>query len=269
MNERIETEMISRRKALSLLGLGAALGFTLSAALEPLEAEAQEATGPPPRPLRPPEHTGCNGGKGGALIAMSDGTAATSDAMSGERARNQRRPPAARSGAIGGPSAFERQIARSDGLQNCICVRRTTQCARPQTKRKGGDESTPLPQNHTGKHLVMTELLRRGFEAELAGASYEKHDMLVRVGGSRPKPIRIKTVHSAPWYVRWDLFAKRADQVTVYVLLGAETETPARFFVVKNSDLAAQFRQPPTWKAFGFIDVELVEKYEDNWDILK
>ena len=43
MNEGIETEMISRRKALSLLGLGAALGFGLSAALEPLEAEAQEA----------------------------------------------------------------------------------------------------------------------------------------------------------------------------------------------------------------------------------
>jgi hypothetical protein len=43
---------------------------------------------------------------------------------------------------------------------------------------------------------------------------------------------------------------------------------PARFFVVKNSDLAGQFRQPPTWKAFGFIDVESVEKYEDNWDIL-
>jgi hypothetical protein len=121
----------------------------------------------------------------------------------------------------------------------------------------------------TGKHLVMTELLRRGFEAELAGASYEKHDVLVWVGGSRPKPIRIKTVHSAPWYVRCDLFARRADQVTVYVLLGAETETPARFFVVKNGDLAAQFRQPPTWKAFGFIDVKSVDKYEDNWDILK
>ena len=34
----------------------------------------------------------------------------------------------------------------------------------------------------TGKHLVMAELLRRGFEAELAGASYEKHDMLVSGG---------------------------------------------------------------------------------------
>ena len=127
----------------------------------------------------------------------------------------------------------------------------------------------PATAEHTGKHLVMTELLRRGFEAELAGASYEKHDVLVWVGGSRLKPIRIKTVHSAPWYVRCDLFARRADQVTVYVLLGAETETPARFFVAKNSDLAAEFRQPPTWKAFGFIDVKSVDKYEDNWDILK
>jgi hypothetical protein len=126
-----------------------------------------------------------------------------------------------------------------------------------------------VPAEDTGKHLVMIELLRRGFEAEFAGARYEKHDMLVRVPGSRPRPIRIKTVHSAPRYVRGDLFAKRADQVTVYVLLGFETATPARFFVVKNSDLAAQFRQPPTWKAFGFIDVKSVDKYEDNWYVLK
>ena len=43
MKQEIKMEMISRRKALSLLGLGAALGFTLSSALEPLEADAQEA----------------------------------------------------------------------------------------------------------------------------------------------------------------------------------------------------------------------------------
>jgi hypothetical protein len=35
------SEDVSRRKMLSLLGLGAVLGFTLSAAVEPLEAEAQ------------------------------------------------------------------------------------------------------------------------------------------------------------------------------------------------------------------------------------
>ena len=58
MNQKIKTEMISRRKALSLLGLGAALGFTLSSALEPLEAEAQEATG---TAAAPAEATGTHG----------------------------------------------------------------------------------------------------------------------------------------------------------------------------------------------------------------
>ena len=58
MKERIKTEMISRRKALSLLGFGAALGFTLSSTLEPLEAEAQEATTPPAAPA---EATGTHG----------------------------------------------------------------------------------------------------------------------------------------------------------------------------------------------------------------
>ena len=88
---------------------------------------------------------------------------------------------------------------------------------------------------------------------------------------SPPKPIQVKTVHSTPWYVRRASFVgSRADQVTVYVLLGTGASgTPARFFVAKNSDLAAQFRQPPTWNAFGFIDAKFVEKYEDNWDILR
>jgi hypothetical protein len=58
VNERIKTEMISRRKALFLLGFGATLGFTLSSALEPLEAEAQEATG---TPTAPAEATGTRG----------------------------------------------------------------------------------------------------------------------------------------------------------------------------------------------------------------
>ncbi len=90
----------------------------------------------------------------------------------------------------------------------------------------------------------MAELLRRGFDAELAGSSHEKHDMIVRERGSRPKPIQIKTVHSTSWYVRRASFAKRADQVTVYVLLKAGLRSLLVFFVVKNSDLAAQFRQP-------------------------
>jgi hypothetical protein len=52
------SEDLSRRKMLSMLGLGAALGLTLSSALEPLEAEAQEATG---TPAAPAEATGTHG----------------------------------------------------------------------------------------------------------------------------------------------------------------------------------------------------------------
>jgi hypothetical protein len=55
----IMSEDVSPRKALSLLGLGAVLGFTLSAALEPSEAEAQEATGT--APAAPAEATGTHG----------------------------------------------------------------------------------------------------------------------------------------------------------------------------------------------------------------
>ena len=47
------SEDVSRRKMLSLLGLGAALGFTLSATLEPLVAEAQEAAPATPNPTAP------------------------------------------------------------------------------------------------------------------------------------------------------------------------------------------------------------------------
>jgi hypothetical protein len=124
----------------------------------------------------------------------------------------------------------------------------------------------------------MGELKRRGFDARPAGSRSDKHRLLVWADGSTPKPIQVRTVHSAPWSVRRAGFAKRADQVTVYVLLGAETTGHARFFVVRNSDLASEFRLPPTWselrlsptwKAVGFIDVKSVEKYEDNWEILR
>jgi hypothetical protein len=56
-------EDVSRRKMLSLLGFGAALGLTLSAALTPLEAEAQEpAPATPAAPAATPEKaTGTHG----------------------------------------------------------------------------------------------------------------------------------------------------------------------------------------------------------------
>ena len=108
----------------------------------------------------------------------------------------------------------------------------------------------------TAQDPVVGELLRRGFEAQLAGCN--EHELLVQAGDSPPMPVHVKTVHSTPWYVRRASFVgSLADQVTVYVLLGLQRSTKAaRFFVAMNSDLAAQFRQPPTWRIFGFIDAK-------------
>ena len=33
--------------------------------------------------------------------------------------------------------------------------------------------------------------------------------------------------------------------------------------------METELRQPPNWGEFGFIDVEAVEQYEDNWELLK
>jgi hypothetical protein len=124
---------------------------------------------------------------------------------------------------------------------------------------------------------VLGESLRRGFDARLGP---KEHEVLVRTGDLPPTPIQVKAAHSPPWYVRSaSLLGDHADQVTVLVLLGIERNTKsARFFVTKNSDLMARFRQtsnwkdirkPPNRKAYGYIDSNSVEKYEDNWGILK
>jgi hypothetical protein len=77
-------------------------------------------------------------------------------------------------------------------------------------------------------------------------------------------------MHLAPWYVRSAAFAgSLAGQVTVYVLLGFEkTRSSHRFFVAKNSDVTANLRHPSDWKNFGLIDLEAIEKYENNWNVL-
>jgi hypothetical protein len=43
----------------------------------------------------------------------------------------------------------------------------------------------------------------------------------------------------------------------------------ARFFVTKNGDMVTELRQLPDWLDFGFINVEAVERYKDNWGLLK
>jgi hypothetical protein len=129
---------------------------------------------------------------------MSVGMAATSDATSDERVRNPRGPPPPLQRNRGFRLLSNpRSLDSTDSelpISSADYARRETADEKKRRRRK-----YPATAESTGKHLVMTELLRRGFEAEFAGATYEKHDMFVRVRGSRPKPIRIKTVHSAPW----------------------------------------------------------------------
>jgi len=145
--------------------------------------------------------------------------------------------------------------------------------AEGKAKRK---RMSRIPVGLAGARLVMDELLRRGLDARLADSYTNKYDVLIEPYGSPPKPVhvrtvRVRTVHASPWYVRSSHFVgASAKQVTVYVLLGLE-KTPdcARFFVAKNSDMETELRQPPDWLDFGFIDVEAVERYEDNWDLLK
>jgi hypothetical protein len=72
--------------------------------------------------------------------------------------------------------------------------------------------------------------------------------VLVLTGDSPPTPIQVKAAHLPPWYVRSaSLLGDHADQVTVLVLLGIDkTKKSARFFVAKNSELAAQFHRAPS-----------------------
>jgi hypothetical protein len=78
-----------------------------------------------------------------------------------------------------------------------------------------------VPAESAGEYLVMAALLGRGFDAEFAGPGSRGHDLVVWSSDSSSRRIQVRTVHSPPWYVRRRNFVgSRADQVTVYVLLG-------------------------------------------------
>jgi hypothetical protein len=71
-----------------------------------------------------------------------------------------------------------------------------------------------------GENLVLSELLRRGFDAQLGP---RKHEVLVRAGDRPPAAIQVKAAHSPPWYVRSaSLLGAHADDVRVLALLGIE-----------------------------------------------
>jgi hypothetical protein len=142
---------------------------------------------------------------------------------------------------------------------------------------KSATRKARVPARFAGKRLVFDELKKRGFDAQLGP---REHEMLVRAANSPPTRVWVKTAHVTPWYVRRANFGGcLANQVTVFVLIGLEkNSTSARFFVVKNEHLLANFRATANWestrkssnrKAYGYIDSKSVKQYEDNWMILR
>ena len=145
-----------------------------------------------------------------------------------------------------------------------------TDASRQTPKKK--KRKTGIPTGNAGEYFVMGELLRRGYDAQLADRNTKGYDLLVgRVTDPVLRKVQVKAVRSPPWYVRIDSFSGDLEnQITVYVLLGPETaDRPIRYFIVKNKKLADQPHCPEGWKDHGFMSIKAVSKHEDRWqDIL-
>jgi hypothetical protein len=122
-------------------------------------------------------------------------------------------------------------------------------------KRKSG-----IPTGNADEYFVMGELLRRGFDAQLADRNTKGYDLVVgRSDDAALRTVQVKTVRSPPWYVRLADFEKLSDRTTVDVLLGREDGKKAvRYFIARNCDLAKCVHRPPNWKKNGF-EVEKVQ----------
>jgi hypothetical protein len=133
-------------------------------------------------------------------------------------------------------------------------------------KKKSG-----IPTGNAGEYLVMGELLRRGFDAQLADRNTKGYDLLAGLPGGDLRRVQVKTVRTVPWFVNQASFEEPLiDQVTVYVLLGQESNPPpVRFFIVRNRDVADHAHVPDGWTTNGFLKLKAIEQFENRWDILK
>jgi hypothetical protein len=132
-------------------------------------------------------------------------------------------------------------------------------------KRRNG-----IPTGNAGEYFVMGELLRRGYDAQLADRNTRDYDLLVRVEASdRFQGVQVKTVRSAPWYVKSSHFqGTLAEQITIYVLLGGlSSAKPVRYFMARNVELAARIHIPVNWTN-AFMPFKAVETFEDRWSVL-
>jgi hypothetical protein len=130
-------------------------------------------------------------------------------------------------------------------------------------KRKSG-----IPTGNAGEYFVMGELLRRGYDAQLADRNTKGYDLQVcRPGDPVMRKVQVKTVRAPPWYVKQESFKNdAAEQITVYVLIGPESaQKPVRYFIAKNRDLAKHIHAPSGWDNNAFLKMAAVEDYENKW----
>jgi hypothetical protein len=135
-----------------------------------------------------------------------------------------------------------------------------------KAKRKSG-----IPTGHAGEYLVMGELLRRGYDAQLADRNTRGYDILAgRSSDGNLRKVQVKTVRVQPWYVRMSQFQGDAlDLVTVYVLLGSEQcETPVRFFITRNREVMAHAECPADWTETGFMRLKPLLPFEGQWNTI-
>lgn len=133
-------------------------------------------------------------------------------------------------------------------------------------KRRSG-----IPTGNAGEYFVMGELLRRGYDAQLADRNTAGYDLLVgRHSDFALRKVQVKTVRAQPWYVKQSMFEGEAlSQITIYVLLGGEhAALPVRYFVVRNSEVADQVATPKGWNANAFMGLKAIAPYEDHWEAL-
>lgn len=136
----------------------------------------------------------------------------------------------------------------------------------PKSKKKSG-----IPTGNAGEYFVMGELLRRGYDAQLADRNTKDYDLLVgRPEHETLRKVQVKSVRAPPWYVKATAFQKDFPaKTTVYVLLGKEDgKASVRYFVVPNRAVAQNVHHPEGWQLNGFMPLKAIEAYEDRWDLL-
>jgi hypothetical protein len=140
----------------------------------------------------------------------------------------------------------------------------------PNMAVKRKKKRSGIPTGNAGEYFVMGELLRRGFDAQLADRNTSGYDILVvNAKNDSVKKVQVKTSRSRhKWYVKVASFdGKNRNQITVYVYLGRHDKVdPVRFFIAENRKLKKFVHRPQKWRDNGFMPTKAVEKYENQWD---